>query len=77
MGSIPMPFFATRGAALYTERVRAEKERKPQQPDVPIPLDNVRNGNFTVFYLNWIILINKILFEFRSRSAKIQQQTNE
>ena len=45
MGSIPMPFFATRGAALYTERVRAEKKRKPQQPDVAIPLENARKGN--------------------------------
>lgn len=26
MSSIPMPFFATRGATLYTERVRAEKD---------------------------------------------------
>lgn len=44
MGSIPMPFFATRAATLYTERIRAEKQRKSQQPEMKSSLDNGRNG---------------------------------
>lgn len=48
MGSIPMPFFATRGATLYTERVRAEKQRRPSTPEVNIPMESNRNGQFKI-----------------------------
>lgn len=47
MSSIPMPFFATRGAVLYTERIRSEKE--PCKKDFDTELNSGKDGKHFQF----------------------------